>query len=49
MKKLRIFPQWPKYIMILYNFDKYDCKIVKIRCMLRKKLYNAHWNLPNTT
>ena len=27
-KKLKILVLWPKYITILYNFDKPGCKIV---------------------
>ena len=45
----KILVRWPKYIAILYNFDKYGREIVEIRCVLYKKLSNAYWKLSNTT
>ena len=47
-RKQKILVQWPKYVVILYNFDKYSHKIVQILCMLYEKLSNMRWKLPNT-
>ena len=48
LEKSKLFGWWPKYVIELYNFDISGCKIVQIRCMLRKKLSNARWKLVNT-
>ena len=40
-KKSKIFVLWPKYVMILYNYDKNGYKIVSIWCIIRGKLHKT--------